>query len=96
MSEYPTDEELKQVSEFDPIKDNIDEFLSFLESIWWIPDWGFKLKGKRIKYLELHTGGWSGNEDIIYELKKTFFWMWWRMTKVGGHYYFRIKPIKDK
>ena len=42
---------------------------------------------------ELHTGGWSDNEYIIYKLMDTD---WWKMNikKVerGGHYYFmRLK-----
>ena len=41
--------------------------------------------------LELHTGGWSGNEDIIDKLSDTLFWMiCWESTRRGGHYYFEI------
>lgn len=39
--------------------------------------------------VSIHTGGWSENELIISEFKKTFWWttaFWGRIT--GGHYYF--------
>ena len=44
--------------------------------------------------IELHTGGWSGNEDLIRALQKSYFWSFWRISKVGGHYYFKI-PLKQ-
>ena len=39
--------------------------------------------------LELTTGGWSENEEIIDELSKTMFWFfWWQESKRGGYYKF--------
>ena len=39
------------------------------------------------------TGGWSGHEEIIEELKKTWFWMFcWEQSRRGGHYIFEINP----
>lgn len=39
--------------------------------------------------ISIHTGGWSDNEILIEELKKT---AWWfvnhKITQSGGHYYF--------
>lgn len=92
---YPTEEELKKIEEWDFRKNSIQDFLTFLESIWWMPDWGFKLKGKRVLKLELHTGGWSGNESIMEAIEKNFvFWMvCWRQSNRGGHFYFKI-PLK--
>jgi len=100
---YPTEEELKV---FDKWKlPNIDvkgicvhPVIDHLESIWWMPDWGFKLHEgrehlfrRKVMKLELHTGGWSGNEDIIAELQQTWFWiMYWVTSHRGGHYYFEI------
>ena len=81
--DYPTDEEL---SHFDKWKlgSNLADFrpaevVDYLESIWHIPDWGFTLKEgrdrirRKVMRLSISTGGWSGNEDIIEELKTTFF-----------------------
>lgn len=40
-------------------------------------------------YLEIHTFGWSGNESVVEELKRTFLWQWLDMTFSGGHYFFK-------
>jgi hypothetical protein len=41
--------------------------------------------------LELHTGGWSGNEEIISVLQNSMFWvMYWQKSERGGHYYFEL------
>ena len=93
MDEYPTDEQLSFIEKFDLTKNNVLELLEYIENIWWMPDWGYNIKGKRILKLELHTGGWSGNEDIIRSLQTNFiFWsMYWVKHIRGGHYYFTIK-----
>jgi hypothetical protein len=92
MNEYPTQEDLDILSKWDFNQGSIKDFLDFLESSWWMADWGFKLSGKRVLKLQLHTGGWSGNEDIIDAIQKQFiFWsMCWTETHRGGHYYFKI------
>jgi len=98
--EYPTTSELKQIKDWD-INDFIN-LLSFIEDLWWSPDWGFKmewgkdrLNNKRpVILLELHTGGWSGNEDIIYSLleNRMFKSLWYTQWNRGGHYRFEINP----
>ena len=85
--DYPTEEELEKIKAWEP--SDIKGLLSFIKSIWWHPDWGFKLQEN---CLELHTGGWSGNEMIIDELEKTIFWfMFWQKSERGGHYYFQFE-----
>lgn len=95
-AEYPTDEELKTIKEWDITKQDVFELVDFIHDIWWMPDWGFTLKGKRVKTLYLSTGGWSGNEDIIGAMKDNWlFWAtYWEKSKRGGHYCFKIKRIK--
>lgn len=92
-----TDEGYPKEAELEPIADwplhNIFGLIDHIKSIWtydnaFVEKW---LKGKL--YLELHTVGWSGNEDIIHELQKNFWFMyfhskWYR----GGHFYFEISP----
>jgi len=97
---YPTDRELAIIRRWDTIKYRIPDLLEYIKSVWWMPDWGFKLyKGrdhlfrKACMKLELHTGGWSGNEEVIEALKRNFlFWsMHWRKHIAGGHFWFEIR-----
>jgi len=100
---YPTDEFLERIGKLEVIPD-IWQFIEEIRDAWWCNDWGFKLtkpyriKGiydRKYRTLELHTGGWSGNESIIYALKSSMLWiMYWQKTYRGGHYYFRI-PVGD-
>ena len=95
---YPTEEWLQFLRGYQPY-DSMP-LLKFVSEIlpkgWYMADWGFvlhrKYKGK-IK-LELHTGGWSGNEEVISAILSniwlTHFQMQYVMWKAGGHYYFDI------
>ncbi len=91
VNDYPTDDELYEIETYDTVKDGVKGLVELVQALWIYPDY-FKLKGKRTMYLELHTGGWSGHEDVIYYLKKNYlFWsLSWRMSKAGGHYYFKL------
>lgn len=96
---YPTGKELDTIRNWDFNKKSIQDFLEHIHSCWhWAdgPGWqGYHLTGKNILRLELHTGGWSGNENVIEALCENFvFWvMYWEKSVRGGHYYFRI-PLK--
>lgn len=92
MDEYPTEGNLEIIKKFNLLKNDVMELLDYIEAIWWQPDWGFVKKGKRVIKLQLHTGGWSGNEDIINALQQNFvFWsMYWVKHIRGGHYFFKI------
>jgi len=96
MSRYPTEPELKYIEKFDITRRSVKELIDYVKSIWGFENWGFKLKGKKVLYLELHTGGWSGNEEILQSLKKNYlFWgMYWEKSIKGGHHYFKIKELK--
>lgn len=93
---YPTDEWLDFIKSYVPNEQiTISEFVDvMLRNGWHGADWGFvlhrKYRGKR--KLELHTGGWSGNEEVIEAIKSniclTHFKMRYVMWKTGGHYYF--------
>ena len=93
---YPTQEYLAYIKDYDgtmPIMKFIDDII---RDGWWMESWGFRLhrkyNGKR--KLELHTGGWSGNEDIISAITSnihlTHFQMKYVKWTCGGHYYFEI------
>ena len=89
--------ELKEIKNWD-VKD-AHNLIERLRDMWeykkyFIEKWGLDHihKKRPVLWLELHTGGWSGNEDIIEALQKhKLFWMmWWCKTERGGHYYFEI------
>ena len=95
MMEYPTDKELERIEKWLHQERGL---IDFVRSLWEYADVGyFVLDGNK---LELHTGGWSGNEDIIEALKSNFiFWnVTWRKSERGGHYYFILEhwePINE-
>jgi hypothetical protein len=91
---YPTEQELKQIREWDCVNDLIG-LLEFVRKQWQYCD-AFTLTGKRVLRLELHTLGWSGNEQIIEALQENvIFWMFgWQKSTKGGHYYFKFKNFK--
>lgn len=86
---YPTDEDLEAIEKYDVLKNGVDGLLDMLEGLWHYGHPYFIREGKK---LELHTGGWSGNEEIIGALQKNYFWFfYWQKSERGGHYYFKIK-----
>ena len=95
---YPTEAELQDIRDWDPRVWSVVNFLDFIKSIWWNPGWGFVKKGKRIIVLELHTGGWSGNESIINAINenKFFYPLYWQRSRRGGHLKFRIPLLKEE
>ncbi len=65
---------------------------------YWNDNYGtFDIEGKYgIIKLELITGGWSENEEIIEKLRNTMFWfLWWQESKRGGYYKFIYKEVID-
>ena len=92
MTDYPSEQVLSFIKNYDTCKGPIEDLFDFIIQEWNWPDWGTKKKGR--KY-EFHTGGWSGNEDIIRAMQDNYlFWgLCWVMSKRGGHYWFEI-PIK--
>lgn len=93
--EYPNERTLKIIETSTLWETNPKSFLDYIEGSWWDADIGFKTRGKKIITLELHTLGWSGNEEIIRALQKNdFWWMYWQKSIRGGHYWFKIKEIK--
>lgn len=75
-------------------KDKTQELIDFITQLWWYGDMGITVEDNKI---ELHTLGWSGNEDIVRELKNSSLWlMHWRKTYAGGHYYFDLGREEEK
>lgn len=69
-------------------KDKHEELISYIKDLWWYGDDGVVYEDG---LLELHTMGWSGNEEIIAELKDTDLWLTkFKAKSAGGHYFFKI------
>jgi hypothetical protein len=93
---YPEEKELKLIQKWNV--HDVMNLIDYIEERWWMPDWGFKKEWGRdysndnTLYLELHTGGWSGNESIIHALLKNTFFniMFYSQWNRGGHYKFEI------
>jgi len=90
---YPDEASLKQIAKWDILTNGIQGLLDLVEENTNWSDRQIYQHGKRVIYYEYHTGGWSGNEDVIEALQKNYlFWaMYWMKTTRGGHYYFKIK-----
>jgi len=93
---YPTKASLrrlrKAVKEFN--KEGVEAFYAALQKNWYGFCWTeFQDIGGELKLvLAYHTGGWSGNEEIIAELQRSPIWGWaLERYDAIGHYYFRPK-----
>ena len=97
---YPTEESLEKLEEVlnsSDIKKTRETFYSALEENYYTYE-GFvgitevEVRGELTKVWQYHTGGWSGNEDIIGVLQQS--WLWYLLLErydSGGHYYFKVK-----
>jgi len=93
---YPDEKSLKEIKEWDILKQGVQGLLDLVaENTNWA-DRQIRVTSKRVIRFEYHTGGWSGNEDVIDALRRNFlFWsLFWEKSTRGGHYYFKIKPLK--
>lgn len=96
---YPTDLALNKIKYWDFT--DVKGCFEFIKSIWHYPEWGFEeensidsfTKDPIIRY-NISTGGWSGNESIMYMLEKNTMvhYLSWKESRVGGHYVFEIDP----
>jgi len=90
---YPDEASLKAIEEWDILKQGVQGLLDLIEENTNHPDFSFSITGKKVLRFEYHTGGWSGNEDVISALRRNilFFAVFWQKSTRGGHYYFKIK-----
>ncbi len=95
---YPDKTSLRQIREWDYLNQGVQGLLNLVKENTNHPDFSFSMIGKRVLHFEYHTGGWSGNEDVIDALRQNWlFWsMFWQKSTRGGHHYFKITPIKEK
>jgi len=87
MNEYPSEDVLQIIREWPP--ERFGELMALVESAW--SEYGrFERDGRKYTLI---TGGWSGNEDLIWALQKNLSLFWtlcWQESKRGGHHVFEI------
>ena len=87
---YPTDTAIAVILLW-PATDYTNLF-DFIKSIWWAADWGWHegLDSDGNNVIQISTGGWSGNEDLIRAMMDNhMFWiLHWMESRRGGHYKF--------
>jgi len=89
----PDEASLKAIKEWDILEQGIS---GLLELIWENTNWAdrqIEVSGKTVIRYVYHTGGWSGNEDVIEALRDNLlFWpFFWQKSTRGGHFYFKIE-----
>lgn len=89
---YPTPLEILKIQTWNP--DDPFGLIGYVFGKWTWKDY-CKIKSLEPICFELHTGGWSGNEQIIEAMKINPFWEKYLVKeKRGGHYYFS-EPLKE-
>lgn len=92
---YPTEETLKEIETFDLLKPTVlkrlPEFMQLVLSHWHWEDFMYSYNQEN-GCMEMHTGGWSGNESIIDAMQRnrTFWSIFWYKSIRGGHYWFKL------
>ena len=95
---YPTEDWLEFLRKWTPETGCAYQhiFDSLLHFGLWMPERCLRVKKpyKGYQKFEIHTGGWSGNEDVVdailsnFLLRHLFGYYKW---EIGGHHYFRMK-----
>ncbi len=70
--------------------ENIEKYVELIKECW---DNQYGSAKYNNGVLELHTGGWSENEEILsaIQMNKNFWWKYWTVVTRGGHYWFVIR-----
>lgn len=86
---YPTDESLAAIRAWP-----VEGWRALLEQLR--PGWEhYGSWRRRGPILRLATGGWSGNEEIIGELRGTWlWWLAWRSSHRGGLHVFDLSTLE--
>lgn len=97
MKEYPDTADLRKIERWQSLE-SMKDLIEFIEGVcnYDMVRWRFGRSNwdrKKCVKVEMHTGGWSGNEDIIESLKKSkslFWFCYWQKSLRGGHFYFEV------
>ena len=90
---FPTDEERKISFNQDAFK-LADEAFKVFQALYNTNFGSIEIDDNLV---EIHSGGWSDNEELIKQFRLTsWWWRWHVITATGGHYYFNTDKGKDK
>ena len=78
------------VKNYDVLTKDVEEFVQLIIDLW---DTNYGSATYENGILELHTGGWSENEEVYSAIRQNFMFMsgYWTLELHGGHYWFVIK-----
>lgn len=89
---YPTDAELDELRNWSINRSHM-ELVEWLEDRWKWPDYIRRTQRR----LYIATGGWSGHEELLYELERSPCMFWsahWELSKRGGLHVFSLSNIR--
>ena len=82
---YPSDETIEAIEKW-PVNDFVN-CLKFAEKAY---QKHYGVWKKQDGWIKIATGGWSGNESIVYALQNQIYWKaFWLAKTIGGAYYIR-------
>jgi len=89
---YPDKQSLEQIANWDLRTQDIYGLLDLIKENTNWANRQIEIKGKQVIRFIYHTGGWSGNEDVIRALMSNgpFWSLFWYKSERGGHFYFKI------
>lgn len=91
---YPTDWGIAQLRGFSG--GTPEQFVDTVRQLWWVPSLidvapDADRHGSPIVRIRMMTGGWSGNEQVISEIDKTFFsFFFWQSSHRGGLHIYEV------
>lgn len=92
MSEYPDEKLLEQIETWNG--KNTQEMIEWIDQAWNhnYGDMNLESITTGVYRIELITGGWSGNEDVMSAIYKNrlFDSMYWQRSERGGKYVYEV------
>ena len=93
---YPNEADLEKIKNWDVLASGVDGLLNLIEENTNWADRQIEQSGKNVIRYVYHTGGWSGNEDVIGALMSNglfwfMFWQKWQRLDLLRKFFIRVK-----
>jgi len=85
-NQYPEKEDFEALKKIDTFLDGAETILDLFEQTGFGSGHITKFRGRARLYL--HTGGWSGCEEMLDYINKIWWLVHWVKQERGGHYVF--------